>query len=133
MFKLIKIREFHAGLLFRDGEFRGLLEPGRHWFFDLLGRVKVEMVSRRAPWLVHEQLDVLVKSGVLARQAQVVDLKDYERALVWVDGRFSHVLPSGLLAYWTAFRDVKIEVVDARPVRFTHLDLPVIVKSAMVE
>lgn len=133
MFKFIKIREFHVGLLFRDGEFRGLLEPGRHRFFDPFGRVKVEIVSRRAPWLVHEQLDVIVKSGVLAGQAQVVDLKDYERALVWVDGRFSHVLPPGLYAYWTAFRDVKIEVVDARPVRFTHVDVPVIVKSALVE
>ena len=31
----------------------------------------------------------------------VLDLKDYERALVWIDGRFSHVLPAGQYAYWT--------------------------------
>ena len=43
------------------------------------------------------------------------------------------MLPPGLYAYWTTFRDVKVEVVDARTVRFTHADLPVIVKSQLAE
>src|SRR5437016_4507921 len=118
--KLVKIHRFEVGLHFHDGEFRGLLEAGRHWFFDPLKRVRVEIVSQRSPWLVHEKLDIIWKSGVLGERARVVDLKDYERALVWIDGRFSHVLPPGLYAYWTTFREVKIEVVDARTVRFVH-------------
>ena len=77
-------------------------------------------MSQRAPWLLHEKLDVIVKSGALAGRAEVVDLKDYQRALVWIDGRFSHVLPPGLYAYWTGVKDVRIEVVDAREVRFEH-------------
>jgi hypothetical protein len=129
--KIIKIHEHEVGLYFHDGEFRGLLEAGRHWMFDLLGRVRVEVVSQRAPWLAHDKLDVIVKSGVLDDKATVVDLKDHERALVWIDGRFSHVLPPGLYAYWTTYRDVKIEIVDARAVRFMHPDLPVILKAQL--
>jgi regulator of protease activity HflC (stomatin/prohibitin superfamily) len=131
--KLVRVRDYEAGLYFHDTAFRGLLAPGRHWFFDPLGRVRVEIVSERTPWLVHEKLDVIVKSGVLTDRARVVDLKDYERGLVWIDSRFSHVLPPGLYAYWTAFKDVKVEVMDARTVRFEHPDLPVIVKSALAE
>jgi regulator of protease activity HflC (stomatin/prohibitin superfamily) len=129
--KIIKIHEHEVGLYFHDGEFRGLLEAGRHWMFDPLGRVRVEVVSQRAPWLAHDKLDVIVKSGVLDDKATVVDLKDHERALVWIDGRFSHVLPPGLYAYWTTYRDVKIEIVDARAVRFVHPELPVILKAQM--
>ena len=132
-FKYKKIAEFEFGLLFRGRDFEGLLEAGTHWFFDPFDRLRIEVVSQRAPWLVHEKLDLIVKSGVLDGRAQVLDLKDYERALVWIDGRFSHVLPPGLSAYWTAFRDVKVEVVDARVLRFVHPDLPVILKSAQVE
>ena len=130
LFKHIKIRSYEMGLYFRDGEFKGLLAAGRHWFFDPLGKVQVEVVSQREPWLVHEKLDVIVKSGALEDRAVVLDLKDYERALVWIDGRFSHVLPPGLYAYWTALRDVRVEVVDARKVRFEHEDFQVIVRSA---
>ncbi len=131
--KLINIRRHQVGLRFHDGEFVGLIEAGRHWLWDPLGRAQVEVVSLRAPWLAHEKLDVIVKSGVLTGRAQVVDLKDYERALVWIDGRLSHLLPPGLYAYWTAFRDVRIEVVDARTVRFAHADLAVILKAQMSE
>jgi SPFH domain / Band 7 family len=131
--KTIKIRSYEMGLYFRDGEFKGLLVAGRYWFIDPLGKVKVEVVSQRQPWLTHEKLDVIVRSGALKDRAVVLDLKDNERALVWIDGRFSHILSPGLYAYWTALRDVKVEVVDARKVRFEHPDLKVIVQSPSVE
>ena len=53
--------------------------------------------------------------------------------MVWIEDRFSHILPPGLYAYWTALRDVKVEVVDARKVRFDHQDRKFIVQSPLVE
>jgi regulator of protease activity HflC (stomatin/prohibitin superfamily) len=131
--KRYKIRSYEMGLYFRDGEFKGLLAPGKHWFVDPLLKVRVEVVSQRAPWLTHEKLDMIAKSDALKDRAVVLDLKDYERALVWIDGRFSHVLPAGLYAYWTGQKDVKVEVIDARKVRFEHPDLKVITRSAMAD
>ncbi len=135
MLKTVKIRSYEVGLHFHDGEFKGLLAAGRRWFFDPLGKVQVEVVSQRTPWLTHEKLDVIVRSGALKDRAVVLDLKDRQRALVWVDGRFSHVLPPGLYAYWTTFREVAVEVIDARAekVRFEHKDFQVIVRSALAD
>jgi regulator of protease activity HflC (stomatin/prohibitin superfamily) len=133
MLKIVKVRSYEIGLHFRDGEFKGLLDEGWYWIFDPLGKVKVEVVSQRAPWLAHEKLDMIVKSGALADRAVVLDLKDYQRALVWIDGRFSHVLPPGLYAYWTAFREVAVQVIDARAARFDHPDLRVIEQSHMAD
>jgi regulator of protease activity HflC (stomatin/prohibitin superfamily) len=96
--------------------------------------VQVDVVSmRHARQLVHDRLDVIVKSGALADRAVVLDLKDHQRALVWVEGRFSHVLSPGLYAFWTALRDIKTEIVDARKVRFEHTNLPVILCSQTAE
>jgi regulator of protease activity HflC (stomatin/prohibitin superfamily) len=131
--KRVTIRSYDVGLYFRDGAFQGLLAPGRHWLYGLRGKAQVDVSQERAPWLTHEKLDVIVKSGVLQGKALVLDLKDYERGLVWIDGRFSHVLPPGLHAYWTTQRAVKAEIVDARPVRFVHPDLAVILKAQFVE
>ncbi len=50
MFKHIKIRNYEYGLLFRDREFKRLLEPGSYWLFDFgwllpwLGKLTVEVV-----------------------------------------------------------------------------------------
>ena len=48
--KRYMIRSFEIGLHFRNGEFRGLLGAGTHWFFGPFGSVAVEVVSRRAPF-----------------------------------------------------------------------------------
>jgi len=131
--KRIKIRRYEIGLHYRDRDFVGLLAEGVHWFIDPLDKIRVDVVSQREPWLVRADLDVIVRSGALTDRAVVIDLKDYERALVWIDGRFSHILPPGLYAYWTGYREVRVEIVDARPVRFEHAELPVISRSAMAD
>ena len=128
--KRYKIRSYEMGLYFRDGEFRRVLEQGTHWFIDPLRKVAVDVVSRRATWLSHEKLDLIVKSGALGDRAVVLDLKDYERALVWIEGRFAHVLAGGQYAYWKGQKRVDVEVLDARHVRFEHDQFKAIVRSA---
>jgi regulator of protease activity HflC (stomatin/prohibitin superfamily) len=129
MMKRIQIHSDEMGLRFREGEFDGLLEPGKYWFFDPLGKLEIAKVSVRDPWLAHDKLDVIVKSGVLRERAEVIDLKDHERALVWIDGRFQRVLGPGLYALWTKARQVRVEKIDARSIRLDHADLPVIVRT----
>lgn len=129
MIKRVKIRSFEKGFLFRDREFRGIVEPGRHWFVGWPFTVKVDVVSQRDPWIRHEALDVIVRSGLLGDAAEVLEIQDHERALVWIDGRFDQVLAPGQYAIWTGFRRVRVERVDARRVRFNHPDLHVIRKA----
>lgn len=126
----VKVHSFEKGLLFRDKEFKGLLGKGLHWYVDPTNAVRVDVVSQRAPWLYHEALDMIVKSGALGAEAMVLDLKDFERALVWIDGRFDRILGPGLHALWTKFREVRTEVVDARPVRFSHKEMNAVIASA---
>ena len=88
MWKRIKVRSYQKGLLFRDGEFSGLLETGRQWLFDPLWKLRVDIVDLRDPWLRHSDLDLIVKSAALGEQAEALDLLDHQRGLVWIDGRF---------------------------------------------
>lgn len=120
MIKTKKIRSYEKGLYFWDGEFGKLLSEGRHWFIDPLFKVKVDVVSMRTPWLEHDSLDLIVKSGVLKDQAEIIDLKDHQRALVWVEGRFERILGPGLYALWKSFNETRIEIIDAGEVSLEH-------------
>jgi len=130
MIRSIKIKPHERGLLFRDGDLKAVLRPGRHWYLDPLFKLHLERVSPRDPLLTHEDLDLIVKSGRLGDEAIVIDLKDYERALVWIDGRFASLLDSGLYAVWTTDRKVRVETIDARTMQFVHDDLPAILRSS---
>lgn len=129
MFRRMKIKPHERGLLFREGEPIAVLRPGVHWYLDPLLKLRLQIVSPRDPWLVHKDLELIVKSGILGDEAVVLDLRDYERALVWIDKRFSGIVEKGLHAIWTAEHEVRVEVLDARPMQLVHADLPVIVRS----
>jgi regulator of protease activity HflC (stomatin/prohibitin superfamily) len=137
LIRRFKVRAHERGLVFRDGQFEDVLGPGVTWLFDPLRKLQVEIVDVRSPWLAHVDLDVIVRSGALGREARVVDLKAHERAIVWVDGRLEAVLKPGLYALWTVFRDVKVETVDARVAPFEHEQLAAILElrgtAALVE
>lgn len=132
LLKRLKIRSYEMGLYFKDKEFKAILTEGSYWFFDPLNKIEVETVSQRDPWLVHKDLDVIIKSETL-KEAAVLDLKDCERALVWIDRRFDRVLGPGQYVLWSKFRKVETEIVDAREVLFNHKDINVILKSKDVE
>ncbi|MEJ2661129.1 MAG: hypothetical protein P8Z73_10470 [Desulfobacteraceae bacterium] len=127
-----RICSYEKGLYFKEREFKGVLEQGCHWFVDLFNKVCIDVQDQRTPWLEHEDLDIIVQSGVLQDQAEVLDLKDHQRALVWIDGRFDRVLGPGLYALWTACRKVRTQVVDAGEVRFEHQAINAIAKSSNV-
>ena len=126
----VRVPEFQRGLLFRDGDLVEVLMPGRHWRLDPLLRCKVVTLSVRRTWLEHTDLDVIVRSGLLADELQVIDLADHERALVRIDGRLDRVLGPGLYALWTVFHRVDIEILDARQQRVRRPDLPLILEKA---
>ena len=131
LFRRFKVREHERGLLFKDREFKARPASRAATSSGIsLRKVRVDVVSVRDVWLDHKDLDVIAKSGALGDEARVVDLKDHERAVVWVDGRIEAVLKPGLYALWTVFHDVRVEVFDARAVRFEHADLAVIAAGA---
>lgn len=123
------IRTYERGLLFRNHEFVKMLEPGAYTYLDLRNKTRVDIVSMRTPWLLHDDLDILIRSGVLEDQVVVLDLKDHQRALVWIDNRFARILGPGQHALWQTLRDIRYEIVDARKLRFEHPDSHMILKT----
>ena len=128
LIRRFKVRAHERGLVFRDKQFEDVLGPGVHWRLDPLRKLRVAIVDVRSPWLAHADLDVIVRSEALRREARVLDLKAYERAIVWADDRLEAVLTPGLYALWTVFRDVKVETVDARGALFEHEQLATILE-----
>ena len=114
----VKVLEHERALVFQNGALERVLQPGVHWLLGL--RLAVEVVSIRNGWLIHPELEQMVKSGRLGNEVRVVDLKTHQRAIVWADGRLELVLKPGVYALWAAARDVRVDVVDARGALLEH-------------
>lgn len=124
------INTYERGLLFRNGEFVRMIGPGRVRILDPLRRMKLEIVSVRAALLEHRDLEVITRSGALAGEAEVLDLKDSQRALIWIDERFLAILGPGVHALWTVFHKVRVEIVDTDAIQLERKDLALILNAA---
>lgn len=124
------LRQTDRGLLFYRDEFVALIGPGQFLKLNAFGHYRLEVIDCRMLWFVHAQLDQLIKAPAIQKQLGVIDLKDHERALVWIDGRFHKILPPGQCAYWLGIKEVRVEVIDARTPRFEHEQFDTIVRAA---
>ncbi len=126
----VMVRRFERGLFFRDGDFVGLLGPGRRMLWRNLaqpGREAVEVVSTLAGKFEHKLLAVMVREPSFAEAVRTVELSDSQRALVWTDGRLTHILGPGLHAFWKTDAKLDVEVFEVGVLRFEHPKLETVI------
>ena len=126
MFFRINIREHQRGLFFRDGVFKKVLKPGVHWVLESFWNVRVDVVSVFDYQILHKDLEQIVRTDGLDDEMVVYDLKDGQRGLIWIDGRFSGIVGPDVYAFWQVFDNVRVELVDLDSPRFEREQLDVI-------
>lgn len=104
------INENQRGLLFNNGKFIKLLEPGKyHTFF---GR-SIEVCD--LDYLVFPcmcSLDTLLQDKKFSEQTVSVDVSDEELALHFVNGKFNECLKSGKYAYWSVSDKHEFKIIN---------------------
>lgn len=125
-----QIQFSEIGLIFKNGKFVKAIEEGNYWIFDMFNTVRIEVENQRTACIESIELEQLAMSNQLDDKAMFVDLKDNERAVIWIDGRFDNIVGPGLYGFWKRFRNVEVEILDANELRVYRKDLEVILKSA---
>jgi len=109
------VREHERGLLFRNGELKGVLGPGTHWRLDLLQRLSVEVVDLSAPAFRHRLQDFLVRSWPrnVRERFEVIETRADEVALVYLNGLLQEVIgPSQRAVYRKGVAEIRATVID---------------------
>ena len=69
--------------------------------------MEAEIVDAREIY-TDSRLDELVKTGTVEAHAKVLDIRDYERALIRVDGHFRKILEPGLYILWNRMGETDV-------------------------
>ncbi len=107
------INENQRGLLFKNGRYERMLEPGKHFF--LAQNIRIEIINIGDEFrLSGFELDVFLKDKALREQLELVDVQDEMIALHFVNGKFADCLTSGRYAFWKVFHTHEFEMIDMR-------------------
>ena len=104
------INEKQRGLLFKNGRLVKLLGPGKYYSCK---ERHIEVLSMDKPLESRFcTLETMLKLREIKAATTVVEVGDQERALHYVDGKFSEILPRGRYAFWSATAVHEFQLVD---------------------
>ena len=109
--KLI-VQDSERAFLFKNGVYKKMLEPGKHWFRWWLGESKVQLSAKGKLDFVDINLPILRKDPAVERSLAVAEVPDGKLALHFVDGRIADALRSGTHAFWNIFEENTFELID---------------------
>lgn len=113
----VTIGAHQRGILYRDGVPAAFLRPGvhRYWTVDSSVRLEVHDVTRPMPNLTDELMNLIPSDEFV-----VVEVLQYQRGLLYVQGRLERLIEPGHLALWTHPQaQVRVDIADMRTVQLT--------------
>jgi hypothetical protein len=119
--KRLRINKGTIGLVFRKGDYKRILTEGGHW----LGfNEKVTVYNLAKPFNPEVELNLLLEDAELASRLNVVEVKDHEIAVQFIEGNFKNVLTPGRYAFWKGVANYSFTKVDLSKIEITE-DIPV--------
>lgn len=115
LFKRFIVKKNERGLLFAEGDFQAILEPGLYRRLDPLNRLSLELFSLNAPLFEHRLAGYLRKSEpqLVERYFERMDLGEHEVGLRYEDGVLLEILPPGTQRlYWKGQTEQRMERID---------------------
>lgn len=102
MFRSFLVRGHQKGFLLRQGDFVGILEPGRYWHWDPLVRLRVDLFDLTVPEFQHPLLPFLKSRHpeLVEKHFRVCRTTATQAAVVHKDGRFVGIVPPSSERYF---------------------------------
>lgn len=115
--KQIRINKGTIGLVFRKGEYRRVMTEGKHW---LKWDEQITVYDLAKPFYPTVDLNLLLADPQLAEKLMVVEVKDHEIALQYINGNYKGVLQPGRYAFWKGLTTYSFLKADLSKIEITE-------------
>jgi len=105
---LVRISKTERGLVYKNGDFVKLIMPGEHRVY--FSEVKKYYVNFK--FIPETDLSILLEATELKNELKIVDVKDNEIVICYVDKIFKEILKPGRHAFWKSNIDISFKIVD---------------------
>jgi hypothetical protein len=111
------INAYQMGLVFKNGVYQRLLTEGSYW---LNLNKKVDIYDRTKPFVPAIELNLLLRDEQLKDALYVVEVKEDEIVLQYVNGLFTQVLAAGRYAFWKGIVNYEFVKADTSKIGITE-------------
>ncbi len=106
------INENERGFLFKNGEYKKMLLPGKVNVKKFLGESIIKTSAEGVVSIKNVNLNILLKDTLFAKSVKIIEVPDSNFAIHYVDGKATNILNTGTYFYWDIFQKHSYELVD---------------------
>ena len=111
---VVEVKDPEIALQYENGNFKNVLTPGRYAYWNGVADFAFIPVDLRKI-----EIDEAIDKAVLERREllayiRVFVVESYEKGVLYVDGKFEKILPTGTYFFWKNAIPVKVDKVDLR-------------------
>ena len=113
----LTIAQSERAILWRQGRFAGILEPGVRWVVQPFASIAVQLYDTRVPEFEHPRVDEMLTQAraTMERHFHIVELGEREMGVVYKNGTLAGVLaPGKRQLYWKGPTEIRVQKVRAR-------------------
>jgi regulator of protease activity HflC (stomatin/prohibitin superfamily) len=108
----IIVKDNERALLYKNGVFAKLLQPGKHTVWPFFGESAEKVKAEGKIAFPDMNLSVLLKDAEFEKSVAVVEVPDEHVAVHFVDGRITESLMPGKHAFWNISVKNTFEIID---------------------
>src|SRR5688572_3472811 len=94
--KNVKVNAYQVALVFKRGVYKRMLKEGNYWLWNEVDYI----YDITKPFVAPIELNILLQDADLAEVLHVVEVKDNEIVLQYVNGLMKQVLTAGRYTFW---------------------------------
>ncbi|GAO44529.1 slipin family protein [Flavihumibacter petaseus] len=114
MLQVVEVKDNAIALQYENGLLRKVLTTGRYAFWKSVIRYDFLQADISQPEIDPVFDRAVLNSGYLGQYVRTVTVENYEKALLFMDGKFIRVLEGGVYYFWKNAIPVSIARVDMR-------------------
>ncbi len=105
----LRVKAYEVALVFKMGALERILTTGKYW---ITWGYNVECYQMTKPFHPKQNLDILLKNDQLYSMLEIIEIKDHELGLQYVNGNFDKPLGPGKYAFWKGAINYSFEIYD---------------------
>ena len=112
--EVIVVADSEIALKYVNDNFESVLKAGRYFYFKGLVDLKIVKVDLSKKEVTENIALKVLKSAGVAAYLDVISVESFEKAVLFIDGKFSKVLGSGEYLFWKNEVPLSVTKVDMR-------------------
>ncbi|MDF1694891.1 MAG: slipin family protein [Saprospiraceae bacterium] len=114
MLEVVEIKDHQIAIQYKNGMFHNVLKPGRYAYWKAYSKFTYDLVDLDSSEIPSHFNHKVVRLPAVMSYIKVLAVESYEKALLYVDGKFEREMNPGVYYFWRGEKVITLYKADLR-------------------